>query len=582
MATPVMTPSDPSQYRDQLNKILYSKNQFAKAQTDGNQGLMTWAQSQAAPAYGQLPTDLRSQVQGMNAAALQSFYQSLFNAPQPGAGGQPAPAQPPSTLVPQASPFDQQLTDLLGQLTGAVNNPAPNPFDAQMAALLQQLTGLINSPLPTVQSTPQFTAAQERLGRQQADQVNLASEQLGGSGLARSSIVTDRAQGIAQEFTDYMETQIIPAIAQQLQGERQLEVSNLGQLLGATGDQQSVFDERSKSKLQGLATLYDALTGQQGRFDELMQNEFSNRIAQGGLDLDKEKFTQQKKMDEITAELAQIDSALARTQTMGAVSQADAAVLGVPAGTPSFQAANAVAQRKHELQIQREDNAAAMARTNAQIGASWKETQARISADAEQNRLNREEANKGEDYRLLLSLWETQGTAPKGLEKFGVKAGTPLGQGSISPQEALAQIQLDQAKADQTHQKYVDTNAPSVQKQYGANKVTAEAILNVLDNPNSQSALAELNSTSNQLTQLGVDVGKVKKAIGDFYAKKVSSSEANKQYDASGTSKKYPRDQWVKWYNDDRGRLSNVDFPTWRKQYGSQSTLTSREAAGLK
>lgn len=549
MAEPIMTASDPSQYREQLNQILYSKNQYNQGVTQQNQGLKNWAQSNAQQYYSQLPQDLMSQVQGMNASALQSFYDSLFNSPTPGAntGATPAAEQ----WTPPPTPYDAQMNDLLERMTGKVDNPTVNPWDAQMEALLSQLTGLINTPLGNVEDSPLYAAAQARLGRQQQNEINTAADVLGGSGLARSSVVTDRAQNIAQQFTDYMETQIIPQIAAQIRGERDSDVANLGQLLNATGQQQGVFDERSKQELQGLATLYDAITGQQGRFDQLMQNNIQNQqrdreigIDEERLGLEQDRFKHQQVIDNATLELQRIDSAMTRTQMMGSVSREDAEILGVPAGTPTFQAANAVAQRKHELEIQQKEASAAMARTQAQIAgslretqlriqASKEETQMRIKADKEAQALARQEANKGEDYRLLISIWDQTGKAPPGLEKFGVSAGTPKDSGPISPQQALAQIELDQVKADQTHRTYLDNNTPAIQKQYGVDKQTAEVILGAFDNPTKEAALADLKSQQTLLQQMGVDTKKVKLAIiGHFDAKdpsgKTTSSTSTK------------------------------------------------------
>lgn len=502
--TPVMTTSNPSryaQYKDQVNEVLYSKDKWAEGNASGNEALKTWAAHNADNYYKSLPKELSNMMQGMDNNALGVFYNQLTNPPPTALDNYKKQAG--------ANPYDGQVSDMMTQLKGMVN--APNPYDQSMKDILGRLSTAIDAPIADPTTTVQYKAAQDRLNRDKAVEMNDAAELLGGSGLARSSIVTDRSQDISQKFTNYMETQVLPGIVAQLQAEKQNNIGNINTLLTGTGNEANRMDTRTKTQFDQVGKIYDAVVGQQGAWDKRVQAEFDNSMKQ----TDSVRADRTLENDSVRLEIESLNSAIQRTVAMGQVSPEDADVIGVPAGTPSFQAKDAAARRMQELQIAQNDIA-----SREKIAAENNASQERIAYNHDSTSKSIADKNNaaskvGNNYSTLLGIWEKQGKAPKGLEAFGVPEGTPIGQNGLTPGQVLDQIKVDAARKMQADTAKRTAEIPGYQTSYGVDEQTAGAIYDVLQNPNREAALADLKHSSNDLRTNGIDISKVQSAIDD-------------------------------------------------------------------
>lgn len=152
----------------------------------------------------------------------------------------------------QVNPMDQQFNDLLGRLRGAVDQ-ASAPVDPY--------------------GTPQYEAAQAQVQRGAHQATRQAQEVMGDSGLARSSIVADRAQGIQNDANQYLETQLVPQIVDEIQAERAAQVNNLLALLNPVAQQQSLYDQRAQTQRAQAADVLDFLIGREDREEELARQD---------------------------------------------------------------------------------------------------------------------------------------------------------------------------------------------------------------------------------------------------------------------------------------------------------------------
>lgn len=130
-----------------------------------------------------------------------------------------------------------------------------NPYNSQISGLIAQLQGLATQP----QNVDPYSTAQYAAYKAQADKgaqasIRAAQESLGSSGFGRSTALSERSQGIQNDANTYLETQVVPTIIAQQQAQRQQEFASL------------------------MATL-DPLLNQQGRADNLVQQDFSNNLA---------------------------------------------------------------------------------------------------------------------------------------------------------------------------------------------------------------------------------------------------------------------------------------------------------------
>ncbi|MEI2285030.1 hypothetical protein [Paenibacillus polysaccharolyticus] len=146
---------------------------------------------------------------------------------------------------PQATvnPYDTRINDVLAQLTQGINNPAP--YDPYASA--------------------EYAAYQAQAQRNAQQGIRTAQEALGASGLGRSSILSDRAQGIQNDANEYMQLQVIPQLIAANQAAEQQKIGNLANLMGLMSNQQGVYDTRDQNQFNNSFNVLGYLADQNQR-----------------------------------------------------------------------------------------------------------------------------------------------------------------------------------------------------------------------------------------------------------------------------------------------------------------------------
>ncbi|MCL6479070.1 MAG: hypothetical protein K6T65_11760 [Peptococcaceae bacterium] len=212
-------------------------------------------------------------------------------------------------LDPSASP----LRSLLG-----VGEPTPREtYQSEVSDILKQLKSRISEPFTYDPSKdPVYQAILPQIQGKVMEQLNTRN-------ILKSTITRDDLARATAE--------IIPQLASQAYQRQQQQFSNLGTIL---------------STLMGLESQ---------QYERERQAEL-DRIA-----------AEQRRINQ---EQQKLTNAWDRVKSLGYVDNAASVVLGVPVGTPSYEAKNAAEERAQRLQIAREQNAAAMARTQASNAAA--------------------------------------------------------------------------------------------------------------------------------------------------------------------------------------------------------------------
>jgi hypothetical protein len=223
---------------------------------------------------------------------------------------------------------------------------------------------------------------------------------------------------------------------------------------------------------QAITTGYNA-DGTPTLERETSENNLKLQIAQltgyynGSATLERDKFDLQKYQTDM-------DSAIARLNALGRVTtQDDAVMLGVPVGTSSWQAANAVAERKARME-------------------ELKSSSSTLNQD--------------------LLMWELTGVAPdsQNLKNYGVAPGTPW-QGTS--EDKLKKIENDAALAEVEETEKFDAAVESYKKLYSTNDATAEEIAAIYELEFRADALRIVNQNEAALKTKGVDMTKLRRAI---------------------------------------------------------------------
>lgn len=261
--------------------------------------------------------------------------------------------------------------NLASDIESAIGQRNITPPAQQRNDLLQQLTERINKPFTYDPSQdPAYQAAAQGVRQNVMETMNER-------GILNSTITRD-------DMTKLM-AQAVPAFAQQAYGREQDVIRNLMNIQGIYGD---IEQQNYARKLQADA----------------------NRIAE---------------------EQRAIDNAWARVQTLGYVDNEASKVLGIPVGTPTFQAREAVEQRRQQLKLAQQDN-----------DLAWANLRLRQQELLQNQQL--------ENVRNLFTVWEATGKAPAGLEMYGIAPGTSLYEKKQQGVDPAMELALKLASQDPT------------------------------------------------------------------------------------------------------------------------------------
>ncbi|MNV06765.1 hypothetical protein D3C71_971640 [compost metagenome] len=157
-----------------------------------------------------------------------------------------------------------RINDTLGQVA---NTKLPdNPYTQQISDQIAYLMNLAQNP-QTVDpySTPEYAAYEAQAQKAAGQNVRAAQESLGSSGFGRSTMLSDRTQGIQNDATEYLNTQVVPQIIASNQAKQQQQYNQILALLDPLLNQQSYADNRAQTEYGNSVTALGALTGEQQR-----------------------------------------------------------------------------------------------------------------------------------------------------------------------------------------------------------------------------------------------------------------------------------------------------------------------------
>lgn len=157
-----------------------------------------------------------------------------------------------------------RINDMQTQILNNTQLPE-NAYTAQIDALLKQLGQSANTQSVDPYTTPEYAAYQAQADRRAQAGTRAAQEALGSAGFGRSTALGERAQGIQNEQTEYLETQVIPMLLANERAKQQQVYDNLAALLNPLMSQQGYTDQRSLQNLQNQYNALGMLTSEQQR-----------------------------------------------------------------------------------------------------------------------------------------------------------------------------------------------------------------------------------------------------------------------------------------------------------------------------
>jgi hypothetical protein len=157
----------------------------------------------------------------------------------------------------------------IGDLTNQISNNTKlpdNPYTSQIDDTIRQLMDFAkNQQQVDPYSTAQYAAYQAQSDRRANQGTRAAQESMGSAGFGRSTALGERAQGIQNRETEYLETQVIPQIIAQEQARQQQQYANMMSLLDPLVNQQGYADNRAQTELGNVYNALGAITSEQQR-----------------------------------------------------------------------------------------------------------------------------------------------------------------------------------------------------------------------------------------------------------------------------------------------------------------------------
>ena len=242
------------------------------------------------PSYETLPQRVKDIV---DAAERQAFSDAMQEVQQ---RLQVPPAQP----LPQGAQFQQFQRPQV-------------PYQSEIADLVGRLQEMISRPF-NPEDYPGYQALEETVKRQAAKASLRALEELNARGILNSTIAAEKVAQIEQEYW----IQALPLILERAYGMRQDEIRNLMALLDYY---RRAAEEEYSREWEYQTWMYE------------------QQLAQLQMAIEEQE--------------RQIKSAWERVNNLGYVDNAASAVLGLPVGTPSWEAKKTAEQMLHELQIKK-------------------------------------------------------------------------------------------------------------------------------------------------------------------------------------------------------------------------------------
>jgi hypothetical protein len=419
----------------------------------------------------------------------------------------PAPVQAPIPITPDG-------------LTGAIGAEIQKPFDytqdpqylewiAQAKVQAQKVNDLMKL-LETEISTPYDPANDPQynilleLAKQNAGKAGQQTmEELNARGILNSTITGDRTAEIQQ---DYM-TQATQQATQNAQIAKQEKINNILSQLGIqTRQEETSYGRGMEAGQMGSDANQDRMSNITGLLDTLREKELTDKKIQ------------------IEEQQRTLDNAWNRVQSLGYVDNQASVALGIPVGTPSFEAKKYYQDRKDRLAEQATDNA-----------RQWESIK---------------QSKADQSLGVLMDIWQKTGTAPAGIP--GVPQGTPLynKNGASNMQEERAGL-VEAIRSGQ------------LTPQQALQRIEEDTRLGFYTPEEAQQLTSDLTVIAKNAPQAPVKE--------DTKTTSPSVETLKKQWFTDPTGKEAGTAQmdWVSWNRDTtRGRSAGVSYNEWKSLYG--------------
>lgn len=340
-------------------------------------------------------------------------------APAPGQTPPLAPAYVPTP--PPANKYGSEMEDILSQLRAKINRPYnyTSRYESQINDILGQLRQNVSQPFNYNPATdPAYQSASNAITQSVMEQMNAR-------GILNSTVTRDDVAAAVAK--------IIPELQSQAYQRHQGNIANTSGLLSAySGLEKQGYERGLESYKTDISNVSDLLSAYSG----LEQQEYT-RGRQAQLD-------QWSRDDaKLKQEQDKLKAAMDRVKGLGYVDNVASVVLGIPVGTPSYEAQKDVQDRQSRLQVAREQIAGSMARTQASNAAAMARTQASNAAAMGRTQYSQGQANQRQQNALTSKAYAEQGIFDPNMYSENAPTDMPSGQESGATDDVQALI--DQA-----------------------------------------------------------------------------------------------------------------------------------------
>lgn len=367
-------------------------------------------------------------------------------------------------------PLAQQNEALSKQLQGMQQQPS------EIDTIIDLLTQLGQSSIPQMS----FAEAQQRAGSElnpmYEDAATRLMQGLNADMEQRGIYNSPLASGIMTEKQGQLSNEQIQAIAQR------------ANTLIQNDAEMSLQEKQLRSST--LSNLLSSLIGREANLADITGT-YQGQPTLAGRAFDLQASTQA------------LNNALNTVESLGQVTtQAQADLLGVPMGTPSWQARNAAEQRRQELYM-----------FNQEFNLKQYSNSLAAQANAASKLLA--------DFNKDMIIWETTGKSPdtEAMRHYGIAPGTPFSEGaaqSVSGKLQETQDRIDLIGAEEELQ--FQNRATNFMKSYGVTRGVAEATLLIVDqNSTFADARGTVNAQKSALTAEGINTTNLINVLEQYY-----------------------------------------------------------------
>lgn len=384
---------------------------------------------------------------------------------------------------------NQQMQELL-------NQQQTNSVDS----IIDLLTELANEPTRRMSFEEAQRRAREELDPMYADAARALAYGLDADMERRGLFNSPLAAGIMTEKQGQLSNDQIAAIAQRANQlikddremslqEKQLRSNTLNSLL---------------SSLIGREANIADFTGYYGGQPTLANQKFQTEKEFGEAELTgyyRGQPTMASKALDIQARISQITNALNQVNAFGKVTtQEQADLLGVPVGTPSWQAQNAAAERQQEMQM-----------FEREMSYRYSSLSIQNAAKSAQDMLD--------NFNKDMTIWQVTGLSPdtEAMRYYGITPGTPWSE-SQSAVDRLADAQAELELIYAEEELLFQNRATDFMNTYGVPRNVAEAAIIIIDQAaDYNSAYQIANANKSILQQENVNFATINDILRRYY-----------------------------------------------------------------